>query len=40
MADLTVISENSLYEDEISYKNNLIIAERDKIVDTVLNYLK
>lgn len=38
MADLMVISENSLYEDEISYRNNLIIVERDKIVETVVNH--
>jgi sulfur carrier protein ThiS len=38
MSDLTVITENSLYENEISYKNNLIIVERDKIIGTLLNY--
>jgi hypothetical protein len=40
MAGLIVISEKSIYENEISYKKNLITVEKDKIVETITSYFK
>lgn len=40
MAGLTVISEKSLHENEISYKKNLIIVDKDKILEVISTYFK